>query len=320
MIAPHSPHPVVLHVLGVAAVSLLASAGLHQEACVACVMACGRVVSPLEAPWIRLIASAKPASATAAGGASSSKAPASVSGTGKASGLAVTAPPARPQTARAVLATSGVGASDDAPPTAFESPRRAVSRSVLAAHGNAAVRAPTGRTAVSGAATGGTSTSNGNGNGNGNSGNAGDDGKGGASGGDAIPVHSLLHSVALVADWRVNATLSTVFLPYLPAEHLLVAIRRRAQHALRCGDRVALAGSLAVGAQRLVALQYRRLRLECLRDATAKLAKLVAGLSPLRRCDVGDVLRVPSDVAALIMPLSEAERRAAASGKCGAYR
>ncbi len=108
-----------------------------------------------------------------------------------------------------------------------------------------------------------------------------------------VPAAALLHPVSLVADWRVNASLCTYFLPLLPPEHLLHALRRRARHAMRTADRLALAGCLNTARLRLPSMLYRKLRLSCLDDATRRLAKLVSRLSPLRPVSVLDLLRTP---------------------------
>lgn len=279
--------------------SLLASAGLHREACVVCVMACGRVVSPLEALWIR--ADAAKASGGGGGGSgatagSSGKggAGASVSGRGGVGGG--TRPPGR-----SVLTTSGVTWGDE--PTTFESPRRAVTATALLAHatsawGNSTAPAGPAATGSVGLRTSGSSAGAGGGSGSATGAGPGD----GIPPGGAIPAASLLHSVTLVADWRVNASLCTYYLPFLQSEHLVHALRRRCRHALVCGDRVALGGCLALGRARLPSRDFRQLRLVCGKDACVRLAAEVGSLPPLRRASVVDTLRRPRDVQDMLMP------------------
>jgi hypothetical protein len=258
---------------------------------VACVMACGRVVSALEALWVRADV------AKASGGPADNPVAASAHARPAAPAAAPTASAAR-GAARPVLATSGVAWGDDREASTFESPRRALTAAAHTAH-----TAPPGP----GPAGGGSAAQGAGGGPSGVVGGARGGGSGGAPASDAggqalLPAPSLLHSVTLVADWRVNASLCTYYLPFLSSEHLGHALRRRCRHALRCGDRVALAGCLTLGRARLPARDFRHLRLACGRDACVRLAAEVAALPALRRASAVDALARPRDVHDLLMP------------------
>jgi hypothetical protein len=100
--------------------------------------------------------------------------------------------------------------------------------------------------------------------------------------------------LSTVADWRVNASLCSHFLPILPTSHLVHALRRRARHALTCGDRVSLAGVMATAQSRMNPHRFLRLRLGILSDGTKRLWKLLRSLSPVKPVSVDAILQPAS--------------------------
>lgn len=109
-----------------------------------------------------------------------------------------------------------------------------------------------------------------------------------------------LDPVKVIVDWRVNASLCTYFLPILPANVLVHAIRRRARNAILTGDRTSLVGALATGNTRLSPARYKRLRFSVLYDGLKRLRKLMSTLPPLKRVSADSLLQPLSNPASVL--------------------